>query len=105
MILRGVNVFPTQIEEQILRIPDLAPHYQCVLDRPDRLDRLTVRVEARALIADEADRASLADRLAHLVKHTVGVTVDVEVVGPSVLERSIGKAVRIVDNRPRSSPD
>jgi phenylacetate-CoA ligase len=105
MILRGVNVFPTQIEEQILRIPELAPHYQCVLDRPDRLDRLTVRVEARALIDDEGDRLQLAERLGHLVKHNVGVTVDVEIVGPSVLERSIGKAVRIVDNRPRSSPD
>jgi phenylacetate-CoA ligase len=104
MILRGVNVFPTQIEEQILRLPDLAPHYQCVLDRPDRLDRLTVRVEARALIDDEADRNQLAAQLAHLVKHNVGVTVDVDVVAPAVLERSIGKAVRIVDNRPRSLP-
>lgn len=104
MILRGVNVFPTQIEEQILRIPELAPHYQCVLDRPDRLDRLTVRVEARSLIDHEIDRAQLAAQLAHLVKHTVGVTVDVEVVGPAVLERSIGKAVRIVDNRPKRAP-
>jgi phenylacetate-CoA ligase len=104
MILRGVNVFPTQIEEQILRVDGLAPHYQCVLDRPDRLDRLTVLVESRAEFPDEAERSQLAARLAHLVKHNVGVTVDVDVVAPTALERSIGKAIRIVDNRPKDAP-
>jgi phenylacetate-CoA ligase len=105
MILRGVNVFPTQIEEQILRIAELAPHYQCVLDRPDRLDRLTVRVESRHDLADDGERSRLATQLGHLVKHNVGVTVDVEVVAPTALERAIGKAIRIVDNRPRVSND
>ncbi|MEV0133785.1 phenylacetate--CoA ligase PaaK [Dactylosporangium sp. NPDC050688] len=97
MILRGVNVFPTQIEELILRVPGLAPHYVCVIDRPGRLDELTVRVEARADPVDE----TLAGQLVGLVKHNVGVTVRVEVLPPGALERSIGKAKRIQDNRPR----
>ncbi|MGK5683081.1 phenylacetate--CoA ligase PaaK [Actinoplanes sp. URMC 104] len=96
MIVRGVNVFPTQIEELILRVPGLAPHYQCVLDRPDRLDELTVRVEART---GAADGKALARDLAALVKHNVGVSVRVDVVAPDALERSAGKARRIVDNR------
>jgi phenylacetate-CoA ligase len=95
MIVRGVNVFPTQIEELILRVPGLAPHYQCVLERPGRMDELTVRVEARP-----GPSASDAGRnLVELVKQNVGVTVRVDVVAPDSLERSIGKAKRIVDNR------
>jgi phenylacetate-CoA ligase len=97
MILRGVNVFPTQIEELILRVPGLAPHYVCVIDRPGRLDELTVRVEARTADFDDA----LAGQLTALVKHNVGVTVQVEVLPPGALERSIGKAKRIQDNRGR----
>jgi phenylacetate-CoA ligase len=102
MIVRGVNVFPTQLEELILRVPGLAPHYLCVLDRPGRMDELTVRVESRAERLDDAERRHLADSLAELVKHNVGVTVRVEVVHPTAVERSIGKAKRILDNRPRT---
>ncbi|WP_436534588.1 phenylacetate--CoA ligase PaaK [Actinoplanes sp. HUAS TT8] len=98
MILRGVNVFPTQIEELILRVPGLAPHYQCVLDRPGRLDEMTVRVESRSPEAGEATARTLGD----LIKNNIGVSVRVEVVPPTTLERSIGKARRIVDNRPRT---
>jgi phenylacetate-CoA ligase len=98
MIVRGVNVFPTQIEEQILRVEGLAPHYVCVLTRPDRLDDLLVRVE----VSDSAwldRRDQLAERLTTRVKDTVGVTVAVEVVDPYALERSLGKAKRIDDRR------
>ena len=101
IILRGVNVFPTQIEELILRVPGLAPHYQCVLDRPGRMDELTVRVEARAEHTAAAEREKLGRQLSALVKHNVGVTVRVDVVAPTALERSIGKAKRLVDNRPK----
>jgi phenylacetate-CoA ligase len=101
IILRGVNVFPTQIEELILRVPGLAPHYQCVVDRPDRLDELTVRVEARAEHTDDSERDELARQLSTLVKHNVGVTVRVDVLHPTALERSIGKAKRLVDKRPK----
>jgi phenylacetate-CoA ligase len=97
MIVRGVNVFPTQIEELILRVPALAPHYQCVLTRPGRMDELTVRVESRPGVVVEAEAPGR--ELAELVKHNVGVTVRVEVLPPDTLERSVGKARRIVDDR------
>jgi phenylacetate-CoA ligase len=99
MIIRGVNVFPTQIEELILRVPALSPHFQCVLTRPDRLDELTVRVERRD-DASPDDGARSRDRLTDLVKQTVGVTVAVEVVEPGATERSIGKMKRVIDERP-----
>ena len=100
IILRGVNVFPTQIEELILRTPALAPHFQCLLDRQGRLDTLTVKVERRHdATADDADAAGR--ELAALVKNTVGVSVAVEVIAPDGVERSMGKMRRIVDLRPR----
>ncbi|MCW2845191.1 MAG: paaF [Nocardioides sp.] len=95
MIVRGVNVFPTQIEEQILTVEGLAPHYLCVLTRPGNLDELTVRVEAATSPYDDGLGSALAAR----VKHRVGVTVRVEVVEPHALERSLGKAKRISDER------
>jgi phenylacetate-CoA ligase len=100
MIIRGVNVFPTQIEELILRVPALAPHFQCVLTRPDRLDELTVRVERRAAVDDAAAQAAGAD-LREAVKSIVGVTVRVDVVDPGGTQRSTGKMVRVIDDRAR----
>ena len=99
MIVRGVNVFPSQIEEQILRVEGLTPHYLCVLTRPGRLDVLTVRVEAVDTFAAGDAASRLAGELVERVKHTVGVTVDVDVVAPGALERSQGKAKRIDDRR------
>jgi phenylacetate-CoA ligase len=99
IILRGVNLFPTQIEELILRIPGLSPHYQCVLARPNRMDEMTVRVEARDAETGTEERSRLATELAGHVKHTIGVTVAVDVVEPSVLGRSSGKLNRILDER------
>ena len=99
IILRGVNLFPTQIEELILRLPGLSPHFQLVLSRPHRLDELSVRVESRANAAGAEERAAAERRLAELVKHTIGVTVTVDVVEPDAIERSAGKAQRIVDLR------
>jgi phenylacetate-CoA ligase len=100
IILRGVNLFPTQIEELILRTPELSPHFQCVLRRDGRLDTMTVRVERRPVAAAaDAERAGVA--LAGLVKASIGVTVDVEVVEPDGIERSLGKMRRIVDERAR----
>jgi phenylacetate-CoA ligase len=100
IILRGVNLFPTQIEELILRAPALSPHFQCVLTREGRMDEMTVRVERRAdadpTVAEHAGRA-----LAELAKNTIGVTVGVQVVEPEGVERSMGKMRRIVDQRPQ----
>ncbi|WP_238013612.1 phenylacetate--CoA ligase PaaK [Dactylosporangium sp. AC04546] len=98
MIVRGVNVFPTQIEELLLREPALAPHFQCVLSRRDRLDVLTVLAERRTGTSrDTADAA--ADRLRALVKNTIGVSAEVRVHDPGGVERSAGKMRRVVDER------
>ncbi|ACL60368.1 phenylacetate--CoA ligase PaaK [Methylobacterium nodulans] len=100
MILRGVNVFPSQIEEAILRVGGLSAHYQIVLTREDRLDAMTVTVEVRPE-ADEAGlRREAGARLAHLIKETIGVTAAVEVLDPETIERSLGKAKRVIDRRP-----
>jgi phenylacetate-CoA ligase len=101
MIIRGVNVFPTQIEELILRTPALSPHFQCVLTREGRLDDMRVRVERRP-DATPQDAASAGRELEALVKHVVGVTVDVDVLDPDRIERSVGKMRRIVDQRTKS---
>ena len=98
MIVRGVNVFPTQVEEQILAVEGLAPHYLCVLTRPGNLDELTVRVEA---VDSDVDRDRLARELAERIKNLIGVTAKVEVTDPHGLERSLGKAKRISDQRPK----
>ena len=99
IILRGVNLFPTQIEELALGIPELSPHFQCVLTREGNLDALTVRVEhSERTSADTADAAG--HHLAELVKRTIGVTVGVEVTEPGAVERSTGKMRRTVDRRP-----
>jgi phenylacetate-CoA ligase len=98
MIIRGVNVFPTQIEEVVLRIPGLAPHFQCVLTRPDRLDALTVRVEARVEIGG-VERKRLGKDLRAAIKETLGIRVDVDVLAAGAIERSLGKARRVLDER------
>ncbi|MGI8880088.1 MAG: phenylacetate--CoA ligase PaaK [Jatrophihabitans sp.] len=100
IILRGVNLFPTQIEELILHVPALAPHFLCVLDTENRLDTMTVRVERRTDSA-ESDGAAAGAQLARLVKDRVGVTVTVDVVAPDGVERSLGKARRVLDQRPK----
>jgi phenylacetate-CoA ligase len=98
IIVRGVNVFPTQIEELVLATPALAPHFQLVLRRPERMDTMTVRVEARGDLPAER-RDSAGAELQALVKDKVGVTIEVEVVDPDTLERSVGKLRRVIDER------
>ncbi|GAA0248949.1 phenylacetate--CoA ligase PaaK [Cryptosporangium japonicum] len=96
IILRGVNLFPTQIEELILGLAPLSPHFQCVLDRSGHLDSMTVRVEHR----DAVRPGNAGDELARRIKNRIGVSVRVEVVEPGGIERSVGKMRRIVDHRP-----
>ncbi len=98
IILRGVNLFPTQIEELILRTPALSPHYQCLLTRTGRLDELTIRVERRPEAnPDAASRAS--DELRLLIKSSIGVTIAVDILEPDQVERSAGKMRRVIDER------
>ncbi|MFC9820420.1 phenylacetate--CoA ligase PaaK [Streptomyces erythrochromogenes] len=98
IILRGVNLYPTQIEEILLRTPGLAPHFQLRLAREGRMDTLTVRVEARRE-SDAALREAAAAGVVQAVKAGIGVSVRVEVVDPETLERSVGKIKRLVDLR------
>ena len=100
MIIRGVNVFPTQIEELMLKDPALAPHYQIHITRPKTLDEMTVLVE-RVPAIGSADGDAAGARLAHHIKSLIGVSADVKVLPPNGIERSLGKARRIVDKRPK----
>jgi phenylacetate-CoA ligase len=100
IILRGVNLFPTQVEELILHVPALSPHFQLVLTRPGRLDVLTIHVERRPDASPEAAQAAGA-QLTTLIKNTIGVTAATVVADPGTVERSLGKMRRIIDERPR----
>ncbi len=100
IILRGVNVFPSQIEEQILALPGLALHFQLELRREGRLDAMVVAVET-AEPADTEARTRLGQQLQKRVKQMLGITVEARVGNPGDVPRSQGKAVRIVDNRPK----
>ncbi len=102
MIIRGVNVFPSQIEELILQRPLLAPHYLCEIDKDGPLDRLTVRVELKAgEHTDGSAAAGARAALEHAIKSLIGVSCRVKVEPAGAIERSIGKARRVVDRRPR----
>ncbi|WP_119168334.1 phenylacetate--CoA ligase PaaK [Algihabitans albus] len=100
IILRGVNVFPTQVEEMILQTGGLAPHYQIELSRKGRMDSMTVLVEARETCTGTARDAACSE-LVHHIKSNVGVSCKVRVMDPGQVERSVGKAKRVVDLRPR----
>lgn len=103
LIIRGVNVFPTQIEELVLKMPKLAPQYQLVVSRNGHLDSLGVIVELRLQVAySSSEAAALAYELQHHIKTYVGITTSVEVVASGKIERSaVGKARRVVDQRPK----
>ena len=98
IILRGVNLFPTQIEEIVLRTEGLAAHFQLVLSKKDRMDQLTVQVEARAETSARR-RIDAARELAGAVKDGVGVNIEVSVLDPDTLQRSVGKLQRVLDRR------
>jgi phenylacetate-CoA ligase len=101
IILRGVNVFPTQIEEIVLRTPGLSPHFALELTTRGRMDHLTVQIEARPDCP--SDRRDAAGReVQKAVKDTVGTSVDVVVVDPETLARSVGKLQRLHDLRERT---
>jgi len=98
LIIRGVNVFPTQIEERVLQQPELAPHYQIRVSRKGQLDILTVQVERNADAAD-GDAEKIAQALKKDIKDFVGVSAGIEVCDPGQVARSEGKAVRVIDER------
>lgn len=99
IILRGVNVFPTQIEERLLAIEGLAPHFQIELSRDGRMDQMTVLVEATANAADETSRNNASTALVKSIKDTIGISAKVIVSEPNSVARSEGKAKRVIDLR------
>ena len=98
LIIRGVNVYPSQIEAVLVGLPGIAPHYQLVVERSGSLDELTVEVEAAAL---EAVFEELEERVRHQIKSMIGVTTKVVAKKPGEVPRSQGKAVRVRDLRPK----
>lgn len=100
IILRGVNVFPTQIEEALMATEGLAPHFQIELSRPDRMDKMRVICECADSSVNAEARAAAGKSLGGLIKQTVGISVQVDVVDVGGVTRSEGKAQRIVDLRP-----
>jgi phenylacetate-CoA ligase len=105
LIVRGVNVFPSQIEELVLKASALSAHYQLEVSRPRHLDELAVRVEVKPDFVDAGDAAwsRAARELEHHIKSYVGVTTQVVLVAPGAIERSTGKAKRVIDTRPKAS--
>jgi phenylacetate-CoA ligase len=99
LIIRGVNVYPSQIEAVLVGLPGLAPHYQLVLERRGSLDELTVEVEAASA---EGIFPEIGKQVAHHIKSRVGVTAAVVVKQPGEVPRSQGKAVRVRDLRPKA---
>ncbi|HXL49182.1 MAG TPA: phenylacetate--CoA ligase, partial [Xanthobacteraceae bacterium] len=105
LIIRGVNVYPSQVEAVLVGFPGLAPHYQLVLTREGRMDAMTVEVElATPAPRDEPFAAKMAADVRHHVKAMVGVTCDVVLKAPGEIPRSQGKAVRIKDLRKANAP-
>ena len=96
-------MFPTQIEDLILKQPELAPHYVLEITRPGAMDELAVHVEMAAALAQASQetRSAAAAKLEHNIKGYIGVTVQVQLALPGGIERSIGKAKRVVDRRPK----
>jgi phenylacetate-CoA ligase len=99
VIVRGVNMFPTQVEEQLLKSEALTGHYQIVLTRAGRMDEVAVHVEARPEFFDAAGMEAEAATAAARIKHTIGLTTRVVVEAPGAIERSLGKARRVIDKR------
>jgi phenylacetate-CoA ligase len=101
LIIRGVNVFPSQIESVLMETAEVAPHYQLVVDREENLDTLTVRVEVgEGLFSDEVRQLQALERqISKNIKETLGVSAKVKLVEPHTIQRSEGKAVRVIDNR------
>lgn len=100
MIVRGVNVFPTQIEEKLLTITGLSAHYQIMLTRTGRMDNMEIQVEALPDASYPAREAAAA-KLIKSIKDTIGISAAVSVLDPGMIERSVGKARRVIDRRPK----
>jgi phenylacetate-CoA ligase len=107
LIIRGANVFPSQIEEALLRVEGTAPHYLIEVDRPGTMDEATVKVEILPEIFSDKlrDLQDLHDRLVRQLHSVTGIRIGVDLVEPNSLERFVGKAKRVIDHRPKRRLD
>ena len=101
LIIRGVNVFPSQIEAALLELSGTTPHYMMIVDRVNNLDTLEVQVEVEEkFFSDQIkELENLTKRIAHVIQQAIGLAVKVKLVEPRTLERSEGKAKHVIDNR------
>ena len=101
LIIRGVNVFPSQIEAALLEMGGTTPHYLMIVDRVNNLDTLEVQVEVEErFFSDEIrELENLTRKIEHVIQQAIGLAVKVKLVEPKALERSMGKAVHVIDNR------
>ena len=101
LIIRGVNVFPSQVEAALLEMGETTPHYMMIVDRVNNLDTLEVQVEVEErFFSDEIKQLeSLTKKIAHTIQQAIGLAVKVKLVEPKTIERSMGKAVHVIDNR------
>jgi phenylacetate-CoA ligase len=97
LIIRGVNLYPSEVERVLLGVDGVAPHYQLIVDRPASMDHLTVVCEAAS---DEVDGEALGQRIEHALHAALGLSVAASVVERGAVPRSEGKAVRVIDRRP-----
>lgn len=101
LIIRGVNVFPSQIESVVLEMPQFEPHYLLVVDRVNNTDTMELRVEVRPdFYSDEINKLLALKKMLHgRLQSVLGLSVDIKLVEPKSIERSTGKAKRVIDNR------
>jgi phenylacetate-CoA ligase len=101
LIIRGVNVFPSQVESILLEMSETEPHYMLIVDRQGTLDTLTIQVEVQEqFFSDEIrELQKLSKKIKHNIESTLGISVNIQLVEPKTIERSAGKAKRVIDNR------
>ena len=101
LIIRGVNVFPSQVEAALLEMGETAPYYMMIVDRVNNLDTLEVQVEVDEVFFSDkiGELESLTKKIAHVIQQAIGLAVKVKLVEPKTIERSMGKAVRVIDKR------
>jgi len=97
LIIRGVNLYPSEVERVLLKVPDVAPHYQLVIERPTAMDELTVLCEASRSV----DAEGLRQHIHHALREATGLSMTIQLLPPGSVSRSEGKAVRVIDRRPR----
>ena len=101
LIIRGVNVFPSQVEAALLEMGETAPHYMLIVDRVNNMDTLEVQVEVEEKFFSDkiSELENLTNKIAHTIQQAIGLAVKVKLVEPNTIQRSMGKAVRVIDNR------